>query len=391
MANKKKHPNLPYGYGTIRKLSGNRRNPYSVHPPVTEFTVDGKPIMKKALCYVSDWYVGFAVLTAYKAGTYKPGMEKDLEQLRGQENGDLAEFTNRILSDYNVAVRSNSNDQELLFSELYDQFYNWKFNGKKKYSASSKQATRTAYNNCKALYNKKIGEITYEQLQRIVDSCQLKHASLELIVSLLKQIYRYALAQNLVEKNPTELLRINIPDDDEHGVPFNIRDLERLWEHADNYIAQLLLIMCYSGYRIGELSVISVDLEKRCFSGGLKTNAGKNRIVPIHSSILPIVQDRLNQKGSLMGISYNAFNKALSEFLKSIGVGKHTAHDCRHTFSMLCEKYKVSENDRKRMLGHSFRDITNSIYGHRSLEDLRKEIEKIPCYKRVANDYKKRA
>ena len=92
-----------------------------------------------------------------------------------------------------------------------------------------------------------------------------------------------------------------------------------------------------------------------------------------------------------MGISYNAFNKALSEFLKSIGVGKHTAHDCRHTFSMLCEKYKVSENDRKRMLGHSFRDITNSIYGHRSLEDLRKEIKKIPCYKPVANDYKKRA
>ena len=224
-----------------------------------------------------------------------------------------------------------------------------------------------------------------------MDSCQLKHASLELIVSLLKQIYRYALAQNLVEKNPTELLRINIPDDDEHGVPFNIRDLERLWEHADNYIAQLLLIMCYSGYRIGELSVISVDLEKRCFSGGLKTDAGKNRIVPIHSSILPIVQDRLNEIGSLMGISYSAFNKALSEFLKSIGVGKHTAHDCRHTFSMLCEKYKVSENDRKRMLGHSFRDITNSIYGHRSLEDLRKEIEKIPCYKRVANDYKKRA
>lgn len=30
------------------------------------------------------------------------------------------------------------------------------------------------------------------------------------------------------------------------------------------------------------------------------------------------------------------------------------------------------------MLGHSFgADITNSVYGHRSIEDLRKEIEKI--------------
>lgn len=62
-----------------------------------------------------------------------------------------------------------------------------------------------------------------------------------------------------------------------------------------------------------------------------------------------------------------------------VGDPKHTPHDCRHTFSMLCEKYNVKENDRKRMLGHSFRDITNAVYGHRDLEDLREEIEKIPA------------
>lgn len=34
--------------------------------------------------------------------------------------------------------------------------------------------------------------------------------------------------------------------------------------------------------------------------------------------------------------------------------------------------------DRKRMLGHSFgNDITNAVYGHRTLEELRTEIEKI--------------
>ncbi len=64
--------------------------------------------------------------------------------------------------------------------------------------------------------------------------------------------------------------------------------------------------------------------------------------------------------------------------LEAIGIPKHTPHDCRHTFSRLCEKFKVEDNDRKRMLGHSFgSDITNRIYGHRTLEDLRVEIEKI--------------
>lgn len=44
----------------------------------------------------------------------------------------------------------------------------------------------------------------------------------------------------------------------------------------------------------------------------------------------------------------------------------------------LCEKYNVNENERKLILDHSFgQDITNGIYGHRDLEDLRNEIEKI--------------
>ena len=40
--------------------------------------------------------------------------------------------------------------------------------------------------------------------------------------------------------------------------------------------------------------------------------------------------------------------------------------------------YHVNENDRKRMLGHSFgNDVTNRVYGHRDLKDLKMEIEKI--------------
>ena len=49
-----------------------------------------------------------------------------------------------------------------------------------------------------------------------------------------------------------------------------------------------------------------------------------------------------------------------------------------HTFSKFCELYHVNENDRKRMLGHSFgNDVTNRVYGHRDLKDLKMEIEKI--------------
>ena len=76
--------------------------------------------------------------------------------------------------------------------------------------------------------------------------------------------------------------------------------------------------------------------------------------------------DLMYEKLAELNIAYTADGK------------KHTPHDCRHTFSALCEQYNVNENDRKRMMGHSFgNDITNAKYGHRTVEQLRKEIEKI--------------
>ena len=62
-------------------------------------------------------------------------------------------------------------------------------------------------------------------------------------------MFKYALAEELIEKNPTELLKINIEDDDEHGVPFTDEDLKILWKNKTNDIAEVLLIMCYTGFR----------------------------------------------------------------------------------------------------------------------------------------------
>ena len=67
MAKRKKYPKLPNGYGSIKYLGKGRRNPYGVYPPCPGFTLDGIPIPQKALCYVDDWMIGFAILTAYKA------------------------------------------------------------------------------------------------------------------------------------------------------------------------------------------------------------------------------------------------------------------------------------------------------------------------------------
>lgn len=122
-------------------------------------------------------------------------------------------------------------------------------------------------------------------------------------------------------------------------------------------------------------------MDDKYLFGGSKTDAGKERTVPIHSAIFPLVERRLKEFECILPCSPEDFREQMDGLLNSLGFinePKHAPHDCRHTFSRLCEKYGVRENDRKRMLGHSFgNDITNRIYGHRDLEDLRKEIEKI--------------
>ena len=145
----------------------------------------------------------------------------------------------------------------------------------------------------------------------------------------------------------------------------------------DNPVARFILIMCYSGYRIKAYETIEVNTEEWCFKGGVKTKSSKGRIVPIHSGIQSLVKASL-ENGKILNQTTQSFRNDMYKLLESIGIEKHTPHDCRHTFSSLCEKYGVNEADRKRMLGHSFgSDITNGIYGHRTLDELRAEIEKI--------------
>ncbi|MEY8428552.1 integrase, partial [Lachnospiraceae bacterium 46-15] len=246
------------------------------------------------------------------------------------------------------------------------------------YSQATMNSCRAAFKNCAPLHDKAFASLRYPDLQKTVDDCPLKHASLELIVSLFHQMYEYAMIYELVDKDYSAAVKIKIRDDDEHGEPFSEDELKILWAHRHDPVVGMLLIMCYSGYRIAAYKTLQVNFEEQYFQGGIKTAAGKNRIVPIHSGILPLVTHQMRNKGFLMRDA-GAFRSKMYATLKLVGIKKHTPHDCRHTFSALCEKYGVNENDRKRMLGHSFgSDITNGVYGHRSVDDLRAEIEKIP-------------
>nr|WP_294658819.1 integrase [uncultured Blautia sp.] len=381
MAKRKKYPKLPNSFGSIRYLGKGRRNCYAVHPPAT-IDKTGKPVRPPAICYVDDYLKGFTVLTAYKAGTYQPGMEKDLEI---SPTTDIDALISRLIADYNTIKGVEDKYPEikkLTFSEVYEQFYKWKFPEGTKASYSSRESYRTAYSNCKALHNCIFEELKAPDLQDVIDKCTLKKQSRSIILTLFKQMYKYAVYSEIVSENKALYVQVNVDDDTEHGTPFSDQELQILWNNTDDPEVQLILIMCYSGWRIGEVLKLNINLDESYYQGGSKTKAGKNRIVPIHPAVYNFVQTKIEAQGKLCVYTQKYhrdkfFYPTLAR-LNIVGNPKHTPHDCRHTFSRLCETYGVRENDRKRMLGHSFGgDVTNAVYGHRTLEELRTEIEKI--------------
>ncbi|MGL5437569.1 MAG: tyrosine-type recombinase/integrase [Lachnospiraceae bacterium] len=381
---KEKHEKLPNGFGSIKKLSGNRRNPYAVYPPVTEYIDNGDkvvPVIPKALTYVDSWLKGVGVLSAFHSGTYVPGQELP-DYLDSANSQDVVQG---ILRHFNASQRTKANEPpQDTFETVYKAYYKWKYEAdkSKEYSDQSKASTRAAFKKFKTLHNKAFCGLTHADFQSVIDECNLGFSSKTNLIILVRGMSEYAYIYKIITADESKYLKAKIQNDAEEGSPFSDEELKLLWDNQNNETVEMLLIMCYSGYRVAAYQNIHIDLEGKYFRGGVKNKYSKNRIVPIHSGILPLVEKRLHRDGTLLNMPYQTFNASITRALHDLGINRRTPHDCRHTFSRLCERDKVNENDRKRMLGHSFgSDITNKVYGHRSVEELRVEIEKIQiCY-----------
>lgn len=372
MAKRKKYPKLPNGYGSISFMGKGRRNPYAVRPPTKAFDQEGRAIREKPIAYVDDWMKGFAILTAYHAGTLT---NETIAKYREPLNSDGRQLVEDIIKDYSAFAGNSPKSPNKTFRDVYEEFYKYKYEGIKQFSKSAEYSTRSAFKNCACLHDRVFADLRHDDLQKVLDDCKLKHASLELIASLFHQMYAYADIYDLTDKDYSTHLRINRPDDDEHGVPFSDADIAKLWTDSENPTACMLLIMIYSGFRVGEFREMVIDADT--MTGGSKTKAGKHRTVPIHHRIQPLIPQRQRYDEHLIS-SPQTFRREMYAYLAQAGIRPHTPHDTRHTFSMLCERHGVSDHDRKRLMGHKIDDLTAGTYGHRSIDDLRVEIEKLP-------------
>lgn len=337
---KLRHPN---GFGSIVNLGGNRRKPYGVR--ITIGWKDGKQV-RKYLGYYRTEAEALIALAEY----HKNGVDIDLTKLTLREVFDrwLQLQEGRTLSKSVVATH------------------------------------KMAYSRLGKLGNVPIKQVKTTHLQKWLDEIDLKPGSKTKLRSTLGMVFEYATQNDIVSKNYAKFVKID-EKIEKVGKVYTNDEIQLLWKHAHDEDARIILILIYTGMRIGELLNITKDdvhFEKQYMIGGSKTEAGRDRIIPIHDKIVPLVKEQLGDNHWMVQTvngtkrAYNVVAIRSAKFLTQLGL-EHKFHDTRKTAISLMHTSGIPMETIKLIVGHTGSDVTEKVYLYKNPEELVKIINKL--------------
>lgn len=343
MARKKQKMRHQNGFGSIIKLSGKRRKPYAVR--ITTGWKDGKQV-RQYLGYYKSEAEALLALAEY----HKNGYDFDLSKLT------LGETYERWIERLAPNVSKN-----VLISH------------------------NMAYVRFDRMTNVPIVNIKADHLQDWMDSIDdLSAGSKKRIKSTMIQIWKYAMKNDVVDNNYAEYIEIR-EKVEKKGKIFKANEIKTLWENVNHPTAQWILILMYSGMRIGELLEMTADniyLDNQYMIGGSKSEAGIDRVIPIHDATLPLVEKQLGKAKYLMRDEKGrklSYAKALSQF-KEFMIKynwEHLPHDTRKTAVSLMHSAGVPMETVRVIVGHSGKGVTEKVYLYKEPSELVEMINRV--------------
>lgn len=327
---KPKHMRLPNGFGQISEIKEkNLRKPFRAMVTVGK-TDEGKPVCK--LLQPEAYFKTYN--DAYQA-----------------------------LIEYNKNPFTYSNN--ILVSELYEKWTEKYF---KTASDSTINRTKAAWNYCDSVKKLKACELRVRHIKYCMEegsytkNGETKHPSAgikNIIKVLFNNMLDFAAEYEIVDRNYARNFTLSkedkkeIEENREYHISYTDEEMKKLWENINaNPIVDIILIQCYAGWRPLELErmkLSDVDLDQGIMKGGVKTKAGRERIVPIHSRIFDLVRNRYNEskdlgseslftmkstkRGTFHSFYYAEFARNIKEIIVTLGLDKkHKPHDGRAHF-----------------------------------------------------------
>ncbi len=335
----------PNGYGCIKKLAGRRRRPF--------------------------------VFVVSQSGKQRP-----IEYFENLIDAKIFQV------DYNRAHGHRSlSDHQITLMEVYHRWLPAHIADTNP-SQSSLDSYKNSFRHLASLYHEPFKSLRYIDYQRVIDNMRksgLSYSSLKKVRSLISLLEAYAYKTELITKSYASLLSIgrNHPVRPHHV--FTRQKINKLWSNADAPGVDTVLILLYTGLRCSELLNLkkaNVHLRQRYINITQSKTISGIRIVPLHHRIFPLVEKRMDKLGDTLiaddsgnAYSYSRYCAVWHSVMKIVNATGHTTHDCRHTLATLLDNADANENAKRRILGHVGGDVTERVYTHKGLRQLRKCIE----------------
>lgn len=333
----------PNGYGSVVKLSGNRRKPY---------------VARKTKAWDDRGYPVYDVIGYYPS----------------REEGMIA------LAEYN----RNPYDIDAAKITVQELFEKWAEKKMPKLGDSLQSSLKSAFKHCAQIQGMKYKDLRSFHMQDCIDGCGCGYSTQWAIKNLFGHLDRFAMELDVVQKMYSPLISAE-PIPETSKVPFSDEEVDKVWKIKDQDWVDSVLVFLYGGWRIGELLTIeteNVNLKDWTYQGGIKSRAGKGRIVPIHSKVQSIVEQRVKQ-GNKYLFSYEGKKCSSSQYytfwntiMDQLGLS-HTPHECRHTFRSRLDSAGANKVCIDLMMGHKSKEVGERVYTHKTLQELREAIELI--------------
>lgn len=283
---------------------------------------------------------------------------------------------------------------DVTFKELYDKWMPTHRAGK-----STMDCYKAAVRYFAPVWFMKMADIDVDDLQECMDNCGKGKRTQQNMKAVCGLVYKFGIPRSAVPNNLNLATFLTVGGDEAaHRESFTDAQITAI-KKACGVVPYADYIYCliYLGFRPSEFLTLRVedfDVQRSCFIGGAKTEAGTNRIVTISPKILPhvlsIIGDRTEgavfcDKGTgrsfaLKSFTEDCFYPALeaagieNPIVKTGGEAKrhkYTPHSCRHTFSTLMKRIDAPAKDKLELIGHTSEEMLR-YYQDVNVEDLKR-------------------
>lgn len=240
-----------------------------------------------------------------------------------------------------------------------------------------------AYKRCTAIHDSVFRNLRTSDFQAVIielEAAGKAKSTCEKVVQLFGQLSKWAIREGIASTNYAQFVSVKAKQK-KTRTPFSAEQVRAI-EAAKHPAAQVAVLLLATGCRPNELfSAKLEDCHDGYFISGSKTEAGRNRVIPVSPFGLD-AYNRLREAAAAAGgkklidgypgnrSAANYAKRDWKELMEEIGIAGMTPYSCRHTYATMAVQAGVKPEILQKILGHADYSTTVDVYTHMGIAEI---------------------